>query len=133
MVFSNSLENHKLDLLRVLDLCRLHGLTINLEKCVLAASQVEFIGHLVSSSGSAPFHKHLSAITAFLPPADRPALQWFLGMGNFYRKFIRGVALILHPLMLYMKSQGFLLVPPDGLHFCLCQICLGSSAYPGTH
>ena len=34
LVFSNSLYDHQLHLRRVLDLCRLHGLTINLEKCV---------------------------------------------------------------------------------------------------
>ena len=97
-VFSNSLESHQLHLRRVLDLCRLFGLTIILEKCVFAAPQVEYLGHLVSSSGSAPLHKHLSAITAFQPPADRPVLERFLGMVNFYRKFIRGAALILRPL-----------------------------------
>ena len=39
-VFSNSLESHQLHLPRVLDLFRLHGLTINLEKCVFPAPQV---------------------------------------------------------------------------------------------
>ena len=66
-----------------------------MEKCVFAASQVKYLGHLVSSSGSAPLNKPLSAITAFPPPADHPALQQFLGMVNFYRKFIHGVAMIL--------------------------------------
>ena len=37
-------------------------------------------------------------MTAFLPPTDHPALQWFLGMLNFYRKFINVAALILYPL-----------------------------------
>ena len=56
---------------------------------------LKYLGHSVSSSGSAPLHKHLSAITAFPPPADRPALQRFLGKVNFYRKCIRSAALIL--------------------------------------
>ena len=98
MVFSSSLADHQLQLHRVLDLCRLQGLTINLEKCVFAALQVEYLGLSVSSSGSAPLRKHISAITAFPPPADHPGLQQFLGMVNFYRKFICGAALILRPL-----------------------------------
>ena len=131
LVFSNSLEDHQLHLRRVLDLCCLHGLIINLEKCVFAPSQVEYLENLVSSSGSAPLHKHLSAITAFPPTADHPALQWFLGIVNFYRKFIGGAALILRPLTAW-RSQGLLLIPPDGLCLRLHQICLGSGAYPGT-
>ena len=42
----------------------------DVEKFVFTASQVEYLGHLVSSSGYAPLHKHLSAITDFPPPAD---------------------------------------------------------------
>ena len=56
LVFSCSLADYQLHLRHVLDLCRLHNLTINLEKCVFAATQVEYLGHSVSSSGSAPFH-----------------------------------------------------------------------------
>ena len=97
-IFGDLPFHHLLDLCHVLEFCRLHGLTINLEKCVFAASQVEYLGNSVSSSGSGPLHMHVSAITAFLPPPNRPALQWFLGMGNFYRKFICGAALILCPL-----------------------------------
>ena len=52
------------------------------------------LGHSASSSGSAPLHKHVSAITAFPPPANHPALQRFQVMVNFYRKFIHGAALI---------------------------------------
>ena len=36
-----------------------------------------------------------SAISSFPTPADRSALQRFLGMVNFYRKFICGAALLL--------------------------------------
>ena len=98
LVFSSSLPDHQLHLRRVLDLCHLQDLTINLEKYAFAASLVEYLGHSVSSSGPAPLNKHVSAITAFPPLAHCPALQWFLGTGNFFRKFICGAALILHPL-----------------------------------
>ena len=83
LVFSSSLADHQLHLRCVPNLCRLHGLTINLEKCVFTASQSEYLGHSVSSSGSAHLHKQVSAITAFPPPTNCPALQQFLGMVNF--------------------------------------------------
>ena len=82
LVFSSSLADCQLHLRGVLDLC-LHGLTINLEKFFVYASQVEYLGHSVSSSGSAHLHKQVSAITAFPPPTNCPALQQFLGMVNF--------------------------------------------------
>ena len=65
LVFLSSMADHQLHLPSVLDLFHLQGLTINLEKCVFAASQVEFIGLSVSNSRSAPLHKHGSTISAF--------------------------------------------------------------------
>ena len=88
LVFSNSLADHQLHLHCVLSLCCLHNLTINLDKCAFAASQVEYLGHFVSCSWSAPLPKPVSPISVFPPPADCPALQRFLGMVNFSRKFI---------------------------------------------
>jgi len=65
---------------------------------VFSAPNLKFLGHKVSSSGSAPLQKHTSAIKEFPRPQDRPALQRFLGLLNFYRKFIKGAAAILLPL-----------------------------------
>ena len=80
LVFSSSLADHQLLLRHVLNLCHLNGLTINLEKYVIAASQVEYLGHSVSSSGSAPLHKHYFSATHRLPsfaavPEDGELLQ----------------------------------------------------------
>ena len=105
LVFSSSLADHQLLLRHVLNLCHLNGLTINLEKCMFAASQVDYLGHFVSSSSSAPLHKHVSAISAFPPPAVSPVLQQFLGMTNFYRKFILVAALLQRPLTKALKGD----------------------------
>ena len=129
LVFLNTLADYQIPLHHVLDLCRLHSLTINLEKCVFAASQVEYLDHSVSSSESAPLHKYISTITAFPPPTDHPALQGFLGKVNFYTKFIYGAALILHSLTDALHGD-----PKDLFWFPLClgQVCLGTGAFPGA-
>ena len=97
LVFSNSLASHQQHLRRVFDLCCLHGLTINLENCTFAASQDEYLGQSVSSFGSRPLSKHLSAISNFPTPANCPTLPRFVSMVNFYRKVICGAALLLCP------------------------------------
>ena len=79
-----------------------------------AISVLEFLGHNLSSSSCSPLDKHTSAISSFPPPSDKPALQRFLGMLNFYRKFIKNAALILAPLTNTLKGPGKLLdwTPP---------------------
>ena len=85
-------------------------LTIGLPKCEFAISEVEFYGHNLNSSGCRPLINQTSAIKEFPTPTDKPALQRFLAMINFYRKFIKDAALILAPLTNPLKGPGKLLV-----------------------
>ena len=91
---------------QVLLLCRQHGLTIGLPKCEFAIPEIEFLGHLLSATGCSPLVKDTAAISEFPAPTDKPALQRFLGMINFYRKFLRGAARVLAPLTNALKGTG---------------------------
>ena len=55
---------------QVLQLFSDHGLNINLDKCVFAVQQEDFLGHHVSSSNSTPLKKLCSAISQFTCPVD---------------------------------------------------------------
>ena len=99
LIFSRDLSSHVDNLRKVFLLCRQHGLTIGLPKCEFAVSKEEFLGRLISATGCSPLTKHSTAISAFTLPLDKLALQRFLGMINFYRKFLRGTAHVLAPMM----------------------------------
>ena len=103
-MFSPDEDTHVQNLRQDFELIRLHCLHIGLPKCVFAFSELEFLRHNLSSSGCSPLDKHTSPITSFLMPPDKPALQRFLGMLNFYRKFIKKAALILAPLTNALKG-----------------------------
>ena len=103
LIYSLDLVSHQDHLQQVLQLCRDHGLNINLDKCVFAVQQEDFLGHHVSSSNSSPLQKLCSAISQFPCPADWSSLQLFLGMINFYRKLIHQAAKIVHPLTSALK------------------------------
>jgi hypothetical protein len=45
--------NHKEHLISVFQILRSNSLTTNRSKCVFAASQVEYLGHIISGSGVA--------------------------------------------------------------------------------
>ena len=80
-----------------------------------AVSKIEFLGHLLSASGCSPLLKHFETIFAFPLPSDKPALQRFLGMLNFYRKFLRGAAGVLAPLTDTFRGLGKFLAWSLGL------------------
>ena len=58
----------------------------------------EFLGHLVDSSGIHPLPEKVRAISDYPQPQSRRQLRTFLGLVNFYHRFIPGCARILQPL-----------------------------------
>jgi hypothetical protein len=73
-------------------------LVINAEKCVFGVSSIDFLGHRVDSSGVTPLPQYVSAVVDFPRPSTVKELQAFLGMLNFYRRFLPSVADTLRPL-----------------------------------
>jgi hypothetical protein len=98
LIASPDQELHLAHLRQVLDLFRLHGLTINPSKCEFGRSQTTFLGHNVTSTGIYPMEKHVVAVKEFAAPRDKLQLQRFLGLVNFYRRFIPAAANLLLPL-----------------------------------
>ncbi len=83
-----------------------NGLAINLEKCVFAAPSLEILGHTISATGAAPTADHAAEIKNCPPPQDIKQLQRFLGMVNFYRRFLSNCAQVLKPLTDLLKPGG---------------------------
>jgi len=94
------------------------GLVINPEKCEFGRSSVEFLGHRVTSDGVSPLPEKVSAICDMPPPQDVKALQRFLGMLNFYRRFLPSLAKTIAPLTdLTSPSRDFEWGPEQDVAF----------------
>jgi transposase InsO family protein len=98
LVASRSVEEHQQHLQQVLHRLQDNGLVINAEKCVWGQSQIEFLGHSISAAGVAPLQSRVAAIQKFPPPATVQQLQAFLGLFNFYRRFVPAAAAVVRPL-----------------------------------
>jgi hypothetical protein len=97
-VFSKSKEEHWTHLLTLFAILAANGLALNLEKCVFAVPELDFMGHLIYAAGIVPIRDNVQVILDFPKPTDCKALQRFLGIINFYRRFLPGVARTLRPL-----------------------------------
>ena len=98
LVASPSFQEHLADVRTVLTRLREFGLVINPDKSFFCRDSVEFLGHTVTDSSISPLAKHTDAIAAFATPTSKVELQRFLGLLNFYRPFLPGVACLLKPL-----------------------------------
>jgi hypothetical protein len=91
-VFSKSKEQHWTHLRTLFAILPANKLALNLEKCVFAVSELDFLGHRISAAGVAVLRENVQVILDFPIPTDCKAMQRFLGMINFYRRFLPDVA-----------------------------------------
>ncbi len=62
------------------------------EKCILLAKSVEYLGHQISKHGIQALPSKVEAIAQALEPKNVQELRSFLGLLNYYGKFIKNQA-----------------------------------------
>jgi transposase InsO family protein len=98
IIFSRDPQEHAQHLEELFHRLQQNGLVINPAKCEFFRRSLEFLGHHVDAQGMQPLPSHVKAIKEFPAPTDVKALQRFLGLVNFYRRFVPRAAHILKPL-----------------------------------
>eukprot|EP00731_Ephydatia_muelleri_P033166 Em0025g122a len=74
------------------------GLRVKPSKCRFLQKEVKFLGHVVSENGISTDPGKTEAIQKWPVHRSRRELQQFLGLANYYRRFIKSFALIAKPL-----------------------------------
>jgi transposase InsO family protein len=97
-------STHLMHLQTILERLRDFGLVISLEKCAFLVDSFEFLGHQVTAGGARPLTSYVEAVRARQPPSTVKELQIFLGLLNFYRRFLPGAARMLLPLTDALKG-----------------------------
>ena len=97
IIMSPDLDDHRKLLSLVFERLQQHGLVVNDTKCVFAVKELSFLGHLVSAEGLKPMTNNVKAITDYVRPRTKRELRRFLGMIQFYCKFIPDCGEILSP------------------------------------
>jgi len=105
VIFSNTLEQHILDLQKVFDIIKENGLKANLSKCHFIKQEVEVLGHILSTEGIKPIPKKIDVISKWESPKNITQLRSFLGAIGYYRKFIKDFAIIAQPLFKLLKKN----------------------------
>lgn len=98
LIYSKNEAEHEKHLRIVFGRLRDYGMLINTSKCVFGAQEVTFLGYRISESGTKPLDTKVQAIQNFPVPTNVRQLRRFLGMINFYRRFLPQAAQIQKPL-----------------------------------
>ena len=75
-----------------------YGIIIGPEKCQFGTTELSFLGHHVFAEGISPLPSAVYAIVNFVKPEKQRALRRYLGMVDYYHRFIPQCAAKLTPL-----------------------------------
>ena len=98
LIASATPEEHRCHLHFVLERFQKHGIVINPSKCKFGVKELEFLGYTVNKHGIRPLEERVLALKCFPQPTTKHKLREFLGLVNFYHRFVPGCANILQPL-----------------------------------
>ena len=98
IIFSETIEEHIIHLEKVLKKLSEYGIFINIEKCQFTMNSVNFLGHNISEKGILLSAHNLQKNLDFSLPKDTDHLRSFLGMCNFYKKFVPDYSNLVVPL-----------------------------------
>ncbi len=98
LIASKDVESHKRHLELLFERLRQHSLVVNVSKCKFGSKSLDFLRHRITSAGITPLPEKVAAMLHYSRPTTLQALQTFVGMVNFYLRFLPGAAQIMTPL-----------------------------------
>ena len=105
LIASSSVEEHTDHLTILFQRFEQYGVAINPKKCIFGVSSIQFLGHHITANGIRPMEEKVETIKNFPEPDSLKKVRRFLGMFNFYRRFIPSCASIVQPLTDLLKCD----------------------------
>ena len=88
LVTGESETAHLRNLASVLERLTSAGVRLKREKCAFMIPEVEYLGHRISAEGIYPVPEKVRAVREAPTPKDVSQLRSFLGLVNYYGKFL---------------------------------------------
>jgi hypothetical protein len=108
IIYSKNKDTHPEDVKKVLKALRKWNLKVKLAKCAFGVAETTFLGHIMSPGKIRMDPEKVSSITTWPTPKSVRDVQSFLGLANYYRRFIKDFAALARPLtQLTKKDQQF--------------------------
>ena len=105
LVTGHNEQEHLDHLERVFKRVKDAGMRLKREKCKYLLPAVDYLGHTISQEGLRTSDEKVEAILQAPAPANVTELRSFLGLVNYYGKFLPDLATLLSPLYLLLQKK----------------------------
>ena len=98
LIMGQTKEEHDEVLEQVLQRLQDHGIRLTQSKCKFAQDSVEYLGHRIDAAGLHPTKEKIQAVVNAPEPRNVAELKAYLGLLNYYGRFLPNLSTTLQPL-----------------------------------
>ncbi|XP_064468546.1 uncharacterized protein K02A2.6-like [Ornithodoros turicata] len=105
LITGTSEQEHLENLEAVLKVLVQRGVRVRPEKCEFFKESLEYLGHEIDSTSIRPSADKVKALLFAPHPTDKKQLKSFIGLINYYGKFLPRLSTVLHPLYRLLQEK----------------------------
>ena len=98
IVHGRNMDDHNRNLIKVMERLRAVNLKLNPKKCEFFKKALLYLGHKISEKGILPDPEKTRVLKEWPKPTNTDEVKRFVAFANYYRRFIKNFAEIVHPL-----------------------------------
>lgn len=106
LIYSNSVEEHKVHVKKVLIKLKEAGLFLDINKCEFHVTEVKYLGLIITTDGIKMDPAKVEAILEWKDARNVKDVQAFLGFANFYHRFIYNYSKLTKPLTDLTRTEN---------------------------
>ena len=104
LIYSKNEEEHAEHLRIVLQRLRENKLYAKFSKCDFWLTEVQFLGHIISTDGISVDPSKIQDVLNWKAPTSVPEIRSFLGLAGYYRQFVSDFSKIARPMTELLKK-----------------------------
>ena len=106
LITGSTMQEHAKNLEAVLQKLSKAGFKLNRQKCSFMKERIEYLGHVIDSEGLHPSEEKVKALKEAPAPKNLAELRAFLGLINYYCRFLSNLSSKLSPLYSLLSKQS---------------------------
>ncbi len=107
IIYSNDLEEHVKHVQLVIDRLIQYNLKVKLEKSKICQDKIEYLSHTISHGQIQPSPAKVKDLYKYDAPLNVRQIHSFIGLGSYYKRFIKNFAAIISALLRAVQAEPF--------------------------